>query len=155
MTNKTASVLPASVALAADHAGFALKEVLKTALAAKGVAVLDLGTADAETRVDYPDYAAILARALQEGRAPLGIAICGTGIGISIALNRYKWVRAALCHSAETAEMARAHNDANVLCLGGRVLEEATARACLDAFLNTPFAGGRHAARVNKLGGLC
>lgn len=142
---------PAPVALAADHAGFGLKEDLKGWLGKAGVATLDLGT-DGATPVDYPDFGDRVARAILEGEAAQGVAVCGTGIGIGIAANRHPGIRAATCHDEETARLARAHNDANVLALGGRILDPATARACLRAFLTTPFEGERHARRVGKLG---
>lgn len=138
------------IALAADHAGFALKEALKAHLAAAGVDVHDLGAYNAD-RVDYPDFGAKLAQALRAGDADAGLAICGTGIGISIALNRFKGIRAALCHDVTSARLSREHNDANVLCLGARLTGEGTAVECLDAFLATAFAGGRHAGRIEKL----
>jgi ribose 5-phosphate isomerase B len=141
-----------TVALASDHAGFELKEALKRALVARGVEPLDLGTHDGNS-VDYPDFAAAVAAALAERRAERGVLVCGTGIGISIAANRHAHVRAALCHDVTTARLARAHNDANVLVLGSRIVGPAVASECLDAFLDTPFEGGRHARRVEKLGG--
>jgi ribose 5-phosphate isomerase B len=141
-----------TVAIAADHGGFDLKESLLPALQASGVAALDLGTMSREA-VDYPDIADALAAALAAGRAQRGILICGTGIGISIAANRHPGIRAALCHDGLTARLARQHNDANVLVLGGRVIGFETAKDCLANFLNTPFEGGRHARRVAKLGG--
>jgi ribose 5-phosphate isomerase B len=140
-----------TVAIAADHGGFDLKESLLPALQASGVAALDLGTMSREA-VDYPDIADALAAALAAGRAQRGILICGTGIGISIAANRHPGVRAALCHDGLTARLARQHNDANVLVLGGRVIGIETAKDCLANFLSTPFEGGRHARRVAKLG---
>jgi ribose 5-phosphate isomerase B len=140
-----------TVAIAADHGGFDLKESLLPALQASGVAALDLGTMSREA-VDYPDIADALAAALAAGRAQRGILICGTGIGISIAANRHPGVRAALCHDGLTARLARPHNDANVLVLGGRVIGIETAKDCLTNFLSTPFEGGRHARRVAKLG---
>jgi ribose 5-phosphate isomerase B len=140
-----------TVAIAADHGGFDLKESLLPALQASGVAALDLGTMSREA-VDYPDFADALAAALAAGRARRGILICGTGIGISIAANRHPGVRAALCHDGLTARLARQHNDANVLVLGGRVIGIETAKDCLTNFLSTPFEGGRHARRVAKLG---
>jgi ribose 5-phosphate isomerase B len=140
-----------TVAIAADHGGFDLKESLLPALQASGVAALDLGTMSREA-VDYPDIADVLAAALAAGRAQRGILICGTGIGISIAANRHPGVRAALCHDGLTARLARQHNDANVLVLGGRVIGIETAKDCLANFLSTPFEGGRHARRVAKLG---
>jgi ribose 5-phosphate isomerase B len=138
------------IALAADHGGVELKDILKKYLEEKGLDVLDLGTHGAES-VDYPDFAAALAAALADGRAGRGIVICGTGIGISIAANRHSHIRAALCHNGLTARLARAHNDANVLALGARIIGVEVARDCLDEFLKTPFEGGRHARRVAKL----
>lgn len=140
-----------AVAIASDHAGFALKTVLKSDLEAMGFSVVDLGPED-ESSVDYPDFGQKLAKAVAEGQTKAGVLVCGTGIGISIAANREPRVRAALVHSEMTAEMARAHNDANVMAVGARVTEEDTARACLKTFFNTPFEGGRHARRVEKLG---
>ena len=139
------------IAIASDHAGFALKTLLAAELAAAGHAVLDLG-ADSEASVDYPDYGHSLAAALADGRADRGVLVCGSGIGIEIAANRHAHVRAANCTSVTMARMARAHNDANVLCLGSRLIGVEVARECLHVFLDTPFAGGRHAARVAKLG---
>ena len=139
-----------TVAIAADHGGFDLKESLLPVLQTSGVAALDLGTMSREA-VDYPDIADALAAALAAGRAQRGILICGTGIGISIAANRHAGIRAALCHDGLTARLARQHNDANVLALGGRVIGIETARDCLANFLNTTFEGGRHARRVAKL----
>jgi ribose 5-phosphate isomerase B len=139
------------IAIAADHAGFALKSAIAAYLRRKGFEVLDLGTDSAE-RVDYPDYGVKLAEAVAKGKAKRGIGICGSGIGISIALNRNPVIRAALCHDANTATLARQHNDANVLALGARIISEDTALKCVDAFLSTDFEGGRHAARVEKLG---
>jgi ribose 5-phosphate isomerase B len=139
-----------TIAIAADHGGYDLKSALIPELRALGCAVLDLGTGGPES-VDYPDFAAALAQAIEGGRAARGVLICGTGIGMSIAINRHRAVRAALCHDATTARLARQHNDANVLVLGGRVLGAETARDCLRIFLSTEFEGGRHARRVAKL----
>ena len=139
------------IALASDHAGVEMKLALKEAAQARGLEVLDLGAHD-EGSVDYPDMADTLAAAMADGRAARGVLVCGSGIGISIAANRHRHVRAALCHSAETARLARQHNDANVLAMGARVIPPETAKACLEAFLDTPFEGGRHALRVEKLG---
>ncbi|MEZ5932275.1 MAG: ribose 5-phosphate isomerase B [Alphaproteobacteria bacterium] len=141
-----------TILLASDHAGFDLKADLASALAARGLEVIDLGAKD-KTSVDYPDMATLLVEALAAGRAARGILICGTGIGIGIAANRHAHVRAALCHDVTTARLARAHNDANVLCLGGRIVGLQVALDCVDAFLDTPFEGGRHQRRVDKLGG--
>ena len=139
-----------TIVVAADHAGFDLKEVIKAELEALGFAIDDLGTHDTES-VDYPDFADALAGAVLNGGARRGVLLCGTGIGASIAANRHRGVRAALCHDAESARMGRLHNDANVLVLGGRVTADETARECLRVFLDTPFEGGRHTPRVAKL----
>lgn len=141
-----------TVAMAADHGGFTLKEDLKSELAKLGVDCLDLG-ADSENSVDYPDFGRAVADALVEGRANRGVIICGTGIGISIAANRVSGVRAAVCHDATTARLAREHNDANVLALGARIIGREVAIDCLHTFLSTSFDGGeRHTRRVAKLG---
>lgn len=139
------------IAIAADHAGFPLKEVLKEDLLAAGHQVLDLGTADAATSVDYPDFGAALARAITGGEASRGVLVCGTGIGISIAANREPKIRCALCHDVTTAKLAREHNDANVIAFGARIIGVEVARDALKAFLATAFAGGRHERRVAKL----
>jgi ribose 5-phosphate isomerase B len=139
-----------TVALVADHAGFELKDSLKDLLAEHGVQTVDLGP-ETPDPVDYPDMAARLAAALKEGRAQVGVMACGSGIGIAIAANRYPWVRAAMCYDVTTARLAREHNDANVLALGARLIGLEVARDCLLTFLNTPFAGGRHARRVAKM----
>ena len=144
---------PASevIAIAADHAGFPLKAALIEDLRGRGFEILDLGT-DSKDSVDYPLYGEAMARALREGRARRGVLICGTGIGMGIAANRHKGVRAATCHDPEVARLARAHNDANVLVLGGRIIDPETAGKCLQAFLDTEFEGGRHQRRVAMLG---
>ncbi len=143
--------MPDTVAIAADHGGFELKSALVPVLRALGFAVLDLGTSSTDS-VDYPEFADAVAAALKDGRADRGVLICGTGIGISIAANRHAGVRAAPCHDGLTARLARQHNDANVLALGGRLIGIETAKDCLATFLHTPFEGGRHARRVAKLG---
>ena len=140
-----------TVAIAADHGGFELKSALVPVLQALGFAVLDLGTSNGDS-VDYPEFADAVAAALKDGRAGWGVLICGTGIGIAIAANRHAGVRAAPCHDGLTARLARQHNDANVLALGGRLIGIETAKDCLTNFLQTPFEGGRHARRVAKLG---
>lgn len=139
------------IAIASDHAGFELKSVLIEELARLGFAPIDLGTIDLKS-VDYPDYADRLAAALADGRAARGVLVCGTGIGISIAANRHRHVRAAVCHDTTSARLTREHNDANVLVLGARLIGVEVAKDCLQVFLTTGFAGGRHAARVGKLG---
>lgn len=140
----------AAIAIACDHAGLGLKTELAAALRADGQVVIDLGTNSAD-RVDYPDYADALAAALADGRATRGVLICGTGVGISIAANRHKHIRAALCHDTTTARLCREHNDANVLVLGARTTGIEVAKDCLAVFLATGFEGGRHAGRVAKL----
>ncbi|MGE0119636.1 MAG: ribose 5-phosphate isomerase B [Dongiaceae bacterium] len=140
-----------TVAIASDHAGVELKSTVKAELEAMGRRVLDLGTQGTES-VDYPDFAAAVAEALRDGRATRGVIVCGTGIGISIAANRHRHVRAALCHDATSARLARAHNDANVLALGARLIGSEAAKDCVRTFFATPFEGGRHARRVAKLG---
>ncbi len=140
-----------TVAIASDHAGVDLKAALKGDLAALGYKVLDLGPATADS-VDYPDYGNALAEAIKGGKAKAGVAICGSGIGISIAVNRHKGLRAALVHDEATAKLARQHNNANVLALGARSTPPAEARAILTSFFTTDFEGGRHARRVDKLG---
>jgi ribose 5-phosphate isomerase B len=141
---------PETIAIASDHAGVDLKSILKEDLAALGFEVLDLGTQD-EQSVDYPDMADALANAIDGQRVSRGVAICGSGIGISMAANRHRHVRAALCHDALSARLAREHNDANVLAMGARLIGTETARDCLRTFLNTPFEGGRHQRRVDKM----
>jgi ribose 5-phosphate isomerase B len=138
------------IAIASDHAGIGLKAELVQALTGLGHEVEDLGPSDA-TSVDYPDYAHLLARAVSDGRIGRGILICGTGIGMSMAANRHPGVRAALCHDAFTAEMARRHNDANILCLGARVIGSGVAEQIAAVFLSTPFDGDRHQRRVSKI----
>lgn len=140
----------ATIAVASDHAGFDLKELLKRDLQQAGHDVLDLGT-NSTASVDYPDFGKAMADAIASGRAGRGVLVCGTGIGISIAANRNPKVRAALVHDETSARLSREHNDANVVAFGQRVIGVETARAALKVFLNTPFEGGRHAARVAKL----
>ncbi len=140
-----------TIAIAADHAGVELKSLLKAELATMGWNVLDLGT-QGPASVDYPDFADAVAKALAQGRATRGVLVCGTGIGMSIAANRHRHVRAAVCADETGARLAREHNDANVLALGARLIGPEVAKDCLKVFLATPFAGGRHVPRVAKLG---
>lgn len=140
-----------TIALAADHAGYELKDLLKQDLEEMGYEVLDLGTNGPES-VDYPDFGKKLGEAIAEGKAGRGVVVCGTGIGISIAANRNTAVRAALCHDETSARLSREHNDANVLALGARLIGTEVARDCLKTFLQTEFGGGRHSGRVAKLG---
>ena len=138
------------IAIASDHAGVTTKADVCRQLAEQGHEVQDLGPAET-TSVDYPDYAHLLARAVSDGRIERGILICGTGIGMSMAANRHSGVRAALCHDAYTAEMARRHNDANVLCLGARCLGAGVIEQVVSVFVETPFEGDRHQRRVAKI----
>ncbi|QQP88990.1 ribose 5-phosphate isomerase B [Skermanella sp. TT6] len=137
--------------IASDHAGFDFKASLKDSLAGQGYEVIDLGAHSTES-VDYPDIAAALAGAIRDGSADRGILICGTGIGISIAANRHAGIRAALCHDTTGARLSRQHNDANVLVMGARVTGIEVAKDCVATFLATPFEGGRHSRRVDKMG---
>lgn len=136
------------IAIAADHGGFELKEALKQHYTA--LDLIDLGTYSADS-VDYPDYAQKVVRAILSEQADLGILICGTGIGISIAANRYKGIRAALLYSAEAARLAKAHNNANILVFGGRTMAVDDVINRIDTFMQTSYEGGRHQRRLNKL----
>jgi ribose 5-phosphate isomerase B len=148
--SETATLPPLAVALGADHAGFALKDTLAAALRAEGFAVHDLGTTGTDP-VDYPDYAHRVAAAVADGTVQLGVLVCATGIGMSIAANRNPAIRCAVAHDVTTARLSRAHNNANVLALGARVIGEVVALDCLRAFIGTGFDGGRHTPRVAKL----
>jgi len=138
------------IAVAADHAGRKLKDVLRDELERMGYDVLDLGT-DGTDAVDYPDYGNAVAEALADKRADCGVAVCGTGIGIAMAANRHPHVRAVVSHDVTTARLGRLHNDANVLALGARVIGEEVAKDCLRTFLTTAYEGGRHDRRVAQL----
>ena len=138
------------IALAADHAGFALKDELARWLSEQGHDIIDLGTNSAES-VDYPAFGAKLARTIAAGEAERGIAICGSGIGISIAVNREPKCRCARVDDPLSAALAREHNDANVLAMGARLIGADMAKACVLAFLDTKFAGGRHQRRIDLL----
>ncbi len=138
------------IALAADHAGFALKDQLRDWLAEAGHEVVDLGTNGSES-VDYPRFGSLLGETIASRKAERGIAVCGSGIGISIAVNRNPACRCALVNEPLSASLAREHNDANVLALGARLTGIDLAKACVTAFLDTSFAGGRHASRVDLL----
>ncbi len=139
------------VAIACDHAGYGLKQLLIPEVEALGYTVLDLGT-DSEQSVDYPDFGTKIADTILRGGAEYGIIVCGSGIGISIAANRHAGIRAGVCHNGLSAELARRHNDANVLALGARLIGPDVAKECVRRFLSTAFEGGRHQARVDKLG---
>jgi ribose 5-phosphate isomerase B len=140
------------LSIASDHGGFELKNIIKGHLATyySSYTIIDRGTTDLSS-VNYPDFADAVAKDIVSGTADLGILICGTGIGISIRANRYHGIRAALVNSVFTAEMAKAHNNANVLCLGGRTTEPDLAVQLIDTWLTTSFEGGRHATRVEML----
>ena len=139
-----------TISIASDHGGFSLKQKIMDLLSKKNYQIHDLGCTD-ENSVDYPAFGYALAQDITSGNSSQGIIICGSGIGISIAANRYSGIRAALCHSVETAKLARQHNDANVLALGARVISQDVALACVETFLTTKAEGGRHAMRVEKL----
>ncbi len=140
-----------TIYFAADHAGYALKDHLRDYSKAQGHTVIDLGTSSPES-VDYPDIAQKMADALKNNPVAWGILVCGSGIGISMAANRHAHLRAALVDEVVSAELSRQHNDANVLCLGSRLIGITQAEKCVDAFLKTPFDGGeRHQRRVDKL----
>ena len=139
-----------TIAIASDHGGFELKSFLIKEIENRGLGIIDLGTHGPES-VDYPDFADALARVMRDGKADRGVLLCGSGIGISIAANRHPELRAALVHDGLTARLARLHNDANVLVMGGRLVGPELAKECLDIFLKTEFEGGRHARRVAKL----
>ncbi len=136
--------------IATDHAGYTIKEDVIAMLTHKGCEVVDLGPETAD-RVDYPDFGQKCAEAVRDDAGSFGIVICGTGIGISISANKVPDVRAALCHDAYTAEMARAHNDAQILAFGERVVGKGVIENMIDVFISTEFEGGRHAGRVEKI----
>jgi ribose 5-phosphate isomerase B len=138
------------IAVASDHAGIALRRVVQERLSASGHQIVDFGT-QSEVAVDYPDFAAPVARAVRDRHVELGILVCGTGIGMSIAANKFKGVRAAVCTSEFEARASRAHNDANILCMGERVVGPGLACCIAEAFVSTAFEGGRHLRRVQKI----
>lgn len=138
------------VAIGCDHAGFELKEAIKTYLTDKGLDISDFG-AYSTASVDYPDFAHAVAKAVTDKQASYGILICGSGNGISIAANKHADIRAALCWKPEIAELARLHNDANILSLPARFISSEDAMKCVDVFFATAFEGGRHQGRVNKI----
>ena len=138
------------VVLASDHAGFNLKEEIKKFLIKKRKEVLDLGTKNAKS-VDYPDYAHLLSRKMKNNKNQLGILICGSGTGMSMAANKHKNIRAALCYDTKSTKLSRLHNNANVMTLGSRLIKKNVALNCVRTFLNTNFEGGRHSKRVKKI----
>ena len=139
------------IAIACDHAGFDLKAQLLEDLVSLGFEPLDLGTQNSSDSVDYPDFADAMAEAVKSGKVSRGVLVCGSGIGISIAANRHKELRAALVSDVLAARMSRLHNDANVIVFGGRMIGPAQAQECLKTFLRTEFEGGRHQRRVAKM----
>lgn len=141
------------IVMGSDHAGFNLKQKVKAHLEARGIEVIDVGT-NAPESCNYTVYAHALCEAVTGGVAPLGILICGTGIGMSIAANKHKGIRAACCENTFSARMTRMHNDANVLCFGERVIGYGLACDMVDLFIDTPYEGGRHQARVDDLNAL-
>ena len=139
-----------NIGLACDHAGFELKQFVIKYLEEKGLTFQDYGTYSTES-CDYPDFAHALARGIEDGEVEKGIAICGSGEGISMTLNKHQSIRAALVWTPEIAHMTRLHNDANVLAMPGRYIDQETARSIMDEFLNTDFEGGRHIRRIEKI----
>ncbi len=138
------------IAIGSDHGGYKLKEYLKNRLTERGLQLKDYGVYSEES-ADYPDCAKPVCEAVLSGECERGILVCGTGIGISIAANKFKGIRAALCSDVFSAKMAREHNDANIICLGGRVTGEELAGMIVETYLEASFLGGRHAARVAKI----
>ena len=138
------------VAVASDHGGYKLKEKVKEYLESRDIDVIDLGT-NSEESVDYPEYGRACAKAVAGGEADRGIVCCGTGIGISIAANKVKGIRCGLCTNVEMAKLTRQHNDANMLAMGGRIIDDETAMALTEAFIDTEFEGGRHQRRIDKI----
>ena len=141
---------PEKVILASDHAGFKLKEIIKKFLIKKRKKVLDLGTKN-NNSVDYPDYAHLLSKKMRKSKNQFGILICGSGTGMSIAANKHKNIRAALCYNIKSTKLSRQHNDANVMALGARLIKKNIALKCVSAFLTTDFNMGRHLRRIKKI----
>lgn len=139
------------IAIGSDHAGYEGKETIKKQLEQMGIECEDFGTDSANNSVDYPDFAALVGNAVTSGKADRGILVCGTGIGVSIAANKIPGVRAALAWSAETAKLARSHNDANVLTVGARTSTPENIKEIINAYITSQFEGGRHALRVEKI----
>ena len=139
-----------TIGLASDHAGFPIKEYVKNLLISRGIDVKDYGTYSLDS-CDYPDFGHALARGMENGECQIGIAVCGSGEGISMTLNKHAIIRAALVWMPEIAALARQHNDANVLVMPGRFVSEEQARQIVDTFLETPYEGGRHQCRIEKI----
>ena len=138
------------VVLASDHAGFKLKEEIKKFLIKKRRKVLDLGTKNTSS-VDYPDYAHLLSKKMNRGENQFGILICGSGAGMSMAANKHKNIRAALCYDSKSTRLSRLHNNANVMTIGARLIKKNVALKCVNTFLGTDFDGGRHLRRIKKM----
>ena len=138
------------IAVGSDHAGFSLKEFIKSHLAEGGYDVVDLGT-DSDQSVDYTDFARLVATSVADGEVDRGVLVCGTGIGMAMAANRFKDVRAAVVRDENDAHLSRAHNNANIVCLGARVTKPESAAELIDAFLSAEYEGGRHERRINKM----
>jgi ribose 5-phosphate isomerase B len=147
---KEVSMTARRIAVGSDHAGYELKKEVTAYLTSIGHEVLDLGAYSADS-VDYPDYGHLIAESIESGKAEIGVTICGSGNGINMTANKHQAIRAALCWQEEISRLARAHNDANVCSLPARFITLSEAKQILDAFLNTPFEGGRHCARVDKI----
>ncbi|HJE03464.1 putative sugar phosphate isomerase YwlF [Aliarcobacter thereius] len=139
--------------IASDHAGTILKELIKDILNKENIEIIDMGP-NSKDRVDYPDFAKLVCEEVQKDKSHFGILVCGSGIGMSMAANKFDKIRAALCHNIYSAKMAREHNDANVLCLGERVSGEGMIEEIIKAWLNSSFEGGRHKERVEKINNL-
>ena len=138
------------VVLASDHAGFKLKEEIKNFLIKKKEKILDLGTKNSNS-VDYPDYAHLLSKKMKKDKNQFGILICGSGTGMSMAANKHKNIRAALCYNTKSTKLSRSHNNANVMTIGSRLIKKKVALKCVNTFLKTNFDGGRHSKRVKKI----
>ena len=138
------------VLLASDHAGFKLKQAIKNFLFKRGIIVRDLGTKNTSS-VDYPVYAHILSKKINKNKNQFGILVCGSGVGMSITANKYKNVRAALCHNIKSAKLSRQHNNANIIALGSRLINKKIALKSISVFLKTPFERGRHLRRIKKI----
>jgi len=139
-----------TIIIGADHAGFQLKEIIKSFLEEKGWVVSDIGT-DSEASVDYPDFGAVVEKSVSSGLFSRGILVCGSGVGMAIVANKFSGIRAAVCLDTETARLSRLHNDANVLIFAGRRTAPETARQIAEVWLETPFEGGRHQGRLDKI----
>lgn len=139
-----------TIALGADHAGFEVKQLVLRSLQAKNINCIDYGTYSPE-RADYPDFAHPVANAVEEGAADFGVLVCGSGNGVAMTANKHKGIRAAICWKEELAILARAHNNANIICIPGRFIDHDLAPIMVDLFLKTEFEGGRHALRVEKI----